>query len=331
MVAEHASPAQRPMPVIMTVNGPIAAQEAGITDAHNHVWIAPVVGVEAGLPVLFEQSTITRELREYRQAGGGTLIDCQPGGCGRDGRVLSELSRDSGVHIVACTGCHLQRYYPPDYWLLRANTDEIAPYFTRELTQGLEETQELVRPVLAGFIKIACNAVLTPFNCALIAAAAMASNETGAAIQVHSERGNAAEEIVSLFLRYGVAPQRVVLCHMDKRPDTVLHRELALLGIMLAYDTFYRPKYQPERAVWPLLEFMINSGFDTHIAIATDMADKGMWRGFGGTPGLVGLFGQIIPRLQAMGCDPFTISRLVGQNIAQRLAKTVASPAAPKV
>ncbi len=315
--------------MIVTVNGPIPAQEAGITDAHDHAWIAPVAGTEPGLPTLFEQPIITAELRDYQKAGGGTFVDCQPGGCGRDGRILSELSRDSGVHIVACTGCHLKKYYPLDYWLLQADSNDMITHFICEMNQGLEEIQDMVHPVRAGFIKIACNAELSPFSCKLIEAAAMTSNETGCAIQVHTEQGHAAEKIVSLFLRYGSNPERVVLCHMDKRPDILLHRELALLGILLEYDTFYRPKHQPDRNVWPLLERLVSEGLDTHIAIATDMADKVMWQRFGGTPGLIGLFVQIIPRLEAMEYSSSTIQRLVGQNIAYRLSRPVVFPDTP--
>ena len=103
----------------MTVNGPLAPSALGVTDAHQHVWIAPVTGGPAGAPLLCDRDVIAAGLTAYRAAGGGGLLDCQPGGCGRDGRALAELSRLTGVPIVACTGFHLARYYPPDFWLWR--------------------------------------------------------------------------------------------------------------------------------------------------------------------------------------------------------------------
>ena len=39
-------------PALTTVLGPLAAAEVGVTDAHQHVWIEPVPGVEPGAPVL---------------------------------------------------------------------------------------------------------------------------------------------------------------------------------------------------------------------------------------------------------------------------------------
>lgn len=302
---------------LMTVAGPIDPSTAGIADAHNHVWITPVEGAQPGVPVLFDQSAIARELADYKEAGGGTQIDCQPGGCGRDGRVLAELSRSSGVHIVACTGFHLEKYYPLDYWLWRANVDAAQAFFLSELSQGLIESPG----VCAGFIKIACKATLGETSPTLLEATAWASRETDAAIEIHTEQGASAEDIVSLFVKFGVSADRLVICHVDKRPDIGLHRSLAQAGVMLEYDTFYRTKYQPEQNVWRLLEQMITEGLDQQIAIGTDMADAKIWARLGKGPGLMGLAMQIIPRLQAMGYAPKTIQRLVGQNIVNRLTR----------
>jgi predicted metal-dependent phosphotriesterase family hydrolase len=90
---------------------------------------------------------------------------------------------------------------------------------------------------------------------------------------------------------------------------------------LLEYDTFYRPKYQPEQVVWPLLGRMVAAGYDRQVAIAADMADAALWSRLGGSPGLTGFMHQLMPRLQAEGCEPQTIRRLCGENILQRLAR----------
>lgn len=311
---------------VMTVLGPVAAESLGVTDAHNHMWIAPVPGAQPGVPVLFDQSAIAAELGDYRQSGGGAQIDCQPGGCGRDGRFLSELSRASGVHIVACTGFHLEGYYAPNYWLWRSTLEEASTYFVRELTHGLEETIGMAPPVRAGFIKVACQRTLAETSGTLLEAAAMASRETGAAIEIHTEQGASAEEIGAFFTRHGVGTERLVLCHMDKRPDIGLHRALARAGVMLEYDTFYRPQYQPEQRVWHLVEQMVADGLEQQFAIGTDMAHAAMWSRLGTGPGLAGLTTCIVPRLQSIGFALATVQRLVGENIAARLARPVPQP-----
>ena len=219
-----------------------------------------MAGGPAGAPLLCDRDVIAAGLTAYRAAGGGGLLDCQPGGCGRDGRVLAELSRLTGVPIVACTGFHLARYYPPDFWLWRATAEAARDTFVAEIVDGLAETRDTDQPVRAGFIKIAIPAEPAALPAALWEAAAAASRDTGAALLAHTEAGAAAEQIVARLLGYGAAADRLVICHIDKRPDFGLHRELAQAGVLLEYDTFFRPKYDPERNVWPLLQRMAAAG-----------------------------------------------------------------------
>ena len=311
-----------PQPMIMTVTGPIPPETMGLIDAHTHTWIEPVVGTGPGLPTLFDQANLTAELIEFREAGGGGLVDCQPGGCGRNGEIMRQMSQASGVRIVACTGFHLRQYYPAAAWIYQPTTglDEVKAYFVEEISLGLRETQHLAQPVRAGFIKIACEADLNQVPAHLIEAAAQAGLETGVAIEVHTEKGADAERIAQRFAQHGFPLSRLVLCHIDKRPDFGLHSALAGAGVTLEYDTFYRAKYQPEKNVWPLLEKMIAAGLDQRVVIATDMAEAAMWSRLGGAPGQTAFTGQILPRLQALGCTEDTIQRLMGQNIANLLA-----------
>ncbi|MEZ4519528.1 MAG: hypothetical protein R3C44_22755 [Chloroflexota bacterium] len=118
----------------------------------------------------------------------------------------------------------------------------------------------------------------------------------------------------------GVSPDRLVFCHVDKRPDFGLHRELAEAGVMLEYDTFFRPKYDPANNVWPLIGKMADAGLAGSVALATDMAEPSLWSRQGGTPGLMGFFTIIKSGLEDMGLPQSEIDALLGGNIAGRLA-----------
>jgi phosphotriesterase-related protein len=308
-------------PKIQTVTGLLESSQAGITDAHNHVWISRVPGAMVDLPVLDQEQAIAAELGDYRQAGGGTILDCQPGlGCGRDGLALQRLSEASGVHIVASTGYHLAKYYPQGDRIFSASTDEACRHFVAELTGGMEETQESSQPTPAGFLKIACEDTWEKSPLPLIEAAVAASLETGAAVLVHTEKGADAERIASGMFRYGLSPDRLILCHMDKRPDFSLHQALASQGVMLEYDTFYRSKYEPDKNLWPLLTHLIEAGLGMQVVAGTDIAEAGFWTRLGGSPGLVGLVTKIIAKMEVLGFEPETIQCLTGKNIAGRLA-----------
>jgi 5-phospho-D-xylono-1,4-lactonase len=305
--------------LITTVLGPVAPDDLGIVDAHSHVWVEPVPGATEHTPSLAERDSILTELSAFRQAGGDGIVDCQPGGCGRNGNILADLSLASGVTLVACTGFHRRRYYPTDDPLWGLDAQAAADRFISELGHDLVETRERPVPVRAGFVKAACEATLAGTSRALLEGAAWAARETGAALAIHTERGEAAEEIVRFLAFEGVETRQVVLCHMDKRPDHGLHRELAQAGVLLEYDTFHRPKYDPETKLWPLIAAMAAAGLDGAVALATDMADPILWA-FGGGPGLASLPGSIRARLRALDLPEESIGRMLGGNIAARLA-----------
>jgi phosphotriesterase-related protein len=304
----------------MTVMGPLSYQDLGITDAHNHVWIDPVPGADPTAPILNQRDAIQRELVAYRSAGGASLLDCQPGGCGRDGNQLKTLAQESGVNIIACTGFHREKYYAPDHWLWTASADQAAEYFTSELEQGLEETKASPEPVRAGFIKIALEENWKNTPQAPLEGAAMAAFKTKSLIQIHTEKGRLAEKACIYFNDFGVLPYQLVFCHMDKRPDVILHTELARFGVVLEYDTFFRPKYAPEQNLWHLISEIAGAGLADRIALATDMAESAMYHSIGAGPGLKALPTGIRSQLSKNGLPEKAIQQMLGENIARRLA-----------
>lgn len=286
---------------IPTVLGPIDAGRVGVADAHGHAWIASDVPTA---PVLDDEEAARVELTDFAEAGGTLLVDCQPGGCGRDGRVLARLSQGSGVALVAATGFHLARYYPHGVGPWALDDERALDLFTRELSQGLDEA----RDVRAGVVKTAWTGGGDQEE-GLMRAALTAARRVGAGVVVHTEAGQEVEALARLIEDCGVAPGRVQISHVDKRPDLDLHRELARAGYVLGYDTFLRPTYEPERHVWPLLRAMIAEGLWRHVTLGLDLANGTAWRAHGG-PGRRWLPSVALPRLRRDGVDDIAIQAL---------------------
>ena len=305
------------MSAIQTVTGSLPVEAVTLADGHAHVWIQPPDGVEPTARLdLHDEAAICAELRDFRAAGGSLLVDCQPGEAGRDARALARISAATGVQITATTGFHQQKYYSPDCWLWSASTEQAAAYFVEELTVGTRESGGMIR---ATTIKVGYEGVIAGQTRVLMEAAAEASRQTGALILFHTERGANVEALLPFFAGRGVPAERLFLCHVDKRPDLGLHRELAEAGVLLGYDTFARPKYDPDRTTWPLLVALVEAGWGEHVAICLDLALSELWRHYGGGPGLLFLPEQIVPRLRALGLPPQTVRDLTGGNIARRL------------
>jgi len=139
-------------------------------------------------------------------------------------------------------------------------------------------------------------------------------------IEMHTEKGAGIDEFIDFFIQLGLPLERVVVCHIDKRPDLELHKELAQAGCLLEYDTFFRPKYHPEKHLWQLIPAMLAAGLDSAIALATDLADSSLWLSMGGKPGLAGFIRLVKTRLDQEIDDKAGIAKLMGENIANRLA-----------
>ncbi|MEM8783913.1 MAG: hypothetical protein AAGE65_13795, partial [Planctomycetota bacterium] len=150
-----------PAGFVRCVTGDADPARLGACDAHEHLAIAGAF-VEARWPdyLLDEPARLVGDLRDFRTAGGGWLVDAMPTGAGRSVRRLVELSAETGVSIVAATGVHLPIYYPDEHPLLRMGAAGLTEVFVREIEAGVDDGDGLVcdrrgRPVRAGVIKVA--------------------------------------------------------------------------------------------------------------------------------------------------------------------------------
>lgn len=266
--------------------------EVPLVDAHCHLWIAPPKGVEG--PRLVDEAAAEAELRAFREAGGTAVIDCQPPGAGRDGRVLKRLAAATGVEIAPATGFHLERYYASGASPYEHDPGQLADAWRTELTEGLAEEPGL----RARVVKSAWTGEDGGRDRELIGAAARAAHGGGGALIVHTERGAGAERLAELLLASELAPGRVQISHVDKRFDTELHLELARSGFVLGYDCFLRPRYRPLQTTWELLRTLADAGLTEHVTVGLDLVDVALWS-VGGGAGLPAIARSILPPLRA--------------------------------
>jgi len=303
---------------VRTVLGLAPLDKLHIVDAHSHTWIDVVEGADSNAPSLNDEDLLLSGLEAYSRAGGNAIVDCQPAYCGRDGNKLVRQATLSEVSIVACTGFHRRLYYGLEAGPWKMSAQEASDFFLDEIKHGLKETRTSNGVTRPGFIKIAAEKTLAESPRALFEAAANACRLSGLAVEMHTERGADVESFLAFFLGHEISPTRLIFCHVDKRPDFGLHREMAQAGVLLEYDTFFRPYYRPEENVWPLLNQMLAAGLGSNIALATDMASENMWQQLGP----VAFLTEIGGRLRNEGVDQNTLQQLLGGNIVDRLAIT---------
>src|SRR5690349_11293579 len=126
------------MSFVRTVLGDIAPHEIGLTYSHEHIVIEESFPTIANPDfILNDTKLISEELKELYRQGGRTVVDTMPANCGRNVLKLASVSQNSNVHIIAPTGIHLEKYYPPHHWRYHLSADELTSLFIEDITEGI--------------------------------------------------------------------------------------------------------------------------------------------------------------------------------------------------
>ena len=303
------------MTFVRTVLGDVDPGELGVTYAHEHLVI------DGGRPVelspdflLADVDRMATELADAAAAGLQTAIDAMPADCGRNPAKLAELSRRTGVRIVAATGLHHERFYAPSHWSTRASEDELADLFVADVEEGIDERDyggPIVRrtDVRAGIVKVAgSEGGPSARDLPIFRAAAATHRRTGVPVHTHCEAGTGALEQLRVLLDAGVPASRVSLSHVDKVVDRGYHRELLSTGAFAVYDQAFRWGDRDNGTI-QLIEWAVEDGTHGQLMLGMDAARQGYYQSYGGRPGLSYLLREFSGLLEARG-DPGRRPRL---------------------
>jgi len=261
--------------LVHTVNGPIAGARLGVTAPHEHIlagstdvlrlWPEAVRG-----RAQFIDRAVAR-LKVAKAAGIDTMVDCTTADLGRNVRMMQEVSRRSGMQLVAVTG----HWLTPTPTFEARTADELADFFTLEITRGIEDTG--VKP---GAIKGASGAEMTPFQEKVFRAAARTSKRTGVPVTTHSvARKRGGERQAAVLEEEGLDPRRVCIGHSDESPDFDYLAGLAKRGYTIGMDHLWYglpamgagangiPTWQDRAS---MIRRLIEAGFNDRIFLATD-------------------------------------------------------------
>jgi predicted metal-dependent phosphotriesterase family hydrolase len=231
---------------VITVTGPVAAEDLGRTLPHEHV-TTDFLGAEKLPAPRYDRdlafATIRPHFEALRERGIRTLVECTPNHIGRDVRLLRRLSEATDVRVVTNTGYYGavdNRYLPRHAWTDSAV--ELAERWLAEWRGGIDGTD--IRP---GFIKLGTGGGSLPeLHVKLLRAAARVHRETGLTIAMHTGDGVAARDEVQVLAEEGVAPSALIWVHAQNDPGPI-QIELATRGVWVSLDGYNLGVRNPER------------------------------------------------------------------------------------
>jgi phosphotriesterase-related protein len=202
---------------IMTVNGPVPSMQTGMTLEHEHILVDFIGADSTGYFRWDRKEVITKALphiRDIKNRGINTFIECTPAYLGRDPLLLKDLSDQTGLNFITNTGYYGARnnlYVPESFY--SSGPEQIAEIWVKEFETGIEDTG--IRP---GFIKIAVDPadMLSPEHRKIITAAALAHLKTGLTIASHTGPEKPAFEQISILKEYNVHPSAFIWVHAQR-------------------------------------------------------------------------------------------------------------------
>ena len=353
----------------MTVRGPVEEEQLGLVLPHEHLlidltsrWEAPADAAEraeAEAPLSMQRLGRARrnigairdnlvlddvglaiiELRAFKSAGGGTLVDCSQEGIGRDPARLRAISEAADVHVVAPCGAYLAGTHPA--WVRRESVQQITARLVRELDVGIGSTgiragwmgelgvgQPMYSSFSGGLPEV--EESMAPDEEKVLRAAARAQAETGAPISVHiwnwrpNRLGLRALDVLTAA---GADPTRVVICHLDIIADLGMALAIVDRGALVELDTFgleayWDPamkQYARDTDRVDMLLHLVGRGHARQVLISQDVCTKTQTLAYGGW-GSAHISRHIEPRLRARGLSEADLHTIRVKNPARLLA-----------
>lgn len=230
---------------VNTVLGPVAPEELGVVATHEAL-LSVLPGAQYAHDITIDRAEIfdvlEAKLIDFREHGGGTIVDSTGMFHGRDLRLYEALSRSTGVHIVASTGLGpeelLGGYFltpqtnPPTPW----PAEKFAELFAKEVTEGMV-VPRVERRGIAGLITVTADRTgITATETSLFQGAARAAAQTGAPLSIRF--GADAVRELAIVLDEGLAAERVLVGGADRAEAVAAGAplEIAARGAFVGID-----------------------------------------------------------------------------------------------
>jgi len=312
---------------VRTVLGDVPPSALGRTLCHEHLLVhyRKSPRLESVFFRMFRRAVYPM-LEAMKRGGGNAFVEATPIMPTRYPALWQEVSRRSGIHIIASTGAYVERHIPPSFRKMGA--DEIAGVMSSEVRKGMDGTN-----IRAGIIKLASGglgAIRTPHGVKpgfgptegkFFRAAIVVHRELGVPITTHAYPGLACQ--VQFFAKNRVDLAGVSVGHLEVCTwfDII---EAARSGIGLAFTNLGGEDDIPEDVEVQQIAWLARHGYRDQITLSTDqalMVDEKRRRLSRHFPvGYDHVYRVTVPKLMAAGLKARDVDRMLIDNPRRYLA-----------
>jgi phosphotriesterase-related protein len=352
--------------MVTTVLGQISAKEMGVTLAHEHcfmdsdtpIWLksgnvpkrfvhlyyepvslANLDEVKRGARYCVDNGDDTnfaervQELNAFKAAGGRTVVDMTLEAYGRNNHIhkFPQVSKISGINVVACTGQLTEATHPPR--IRKQTAEQVAQDFIKEITEGIMETG-----IKAGVIKTGTSPNrFTNAEKKIIKAAAIAHTETGVPITTHMWGDRPGKwpgfKVIEMLRRNDVDLNKFYISHIEWAENLEKNWGVpiraAAAGAYVCIDNFGRDfPYGSADNTWEdygyigcqtdvdrvkLIKALVDEGYEDKIVVGHDQAYKVQKLAYGG-PGLGHILNNVPILFKHLGINQRCFKKMMVDN-----------------
>ena len=275
------------MSFIRTILGDIDPGELGFCQTHEHIWCdyrqgersylnGTVVQDPLNTMIYDEKDRMLEELKAYYEMGGRAMVDVTTNHWRLDFKTLQELSEESGVKVVVTGGFYIEPSIPK--WVDTLSIREITEKMIAEVEEGDPETGAKAGLYKSGILR---GRIEGP-ELKGLRAVARAIQETGAVMTTHTTGarryevpgGTVGLQHLKIFREEGTPAHRLIVGHVDERPDINVLSSLADEGCFIQFDVIGKKHWLLEETRAQLIKELKNRGHLDKILLGTDRCRK---------------------------------------------------------
>lgn len=282
----------------------------GYTLMHEHVTI-DLSGVKKDSDCrldCFEETV--EEFKQLYRYGVRNILEVTNMGMGRDAAYIRRVSEASGINILLSTGFYKEPFLPD--WTYHKSAQELAELVEKEILEGIEAEGMLYRASVIGEFGTSKNE-MTSMEAKIFEAMALAAVKTGAPVTTHTTLGTMGYEQAMYLIGHGVAPERIIIGHMDLSQNMDVIKRVLETGVNIGFDTVGKLNYCPDTFRVSALKEIDAMGRLPQVVLSMDITRKSHLKANGGI-GYGYLFESFFPLLRDSGFTEKQINRLLIDN-----------------
>jgi len=324
---------------VETVTGPIAADELGMTLAHEHLlyrdeavhfhWphletLAPKEPYRFGYDAEYELAL--ESARDVLGHGVRTVVEPTGMFGGRDVEFSRRVAEETGLQVVACTGIYTYDHLP--MFFITRDADFMAGLFVHDIKSGMRDTG-----IKAAFIKCAADEPGVTENVEKVhRAAARAHVQSGAPIMAHSRPANqTAIRQLEIFEEEGVDLSRVHIAHTGDTDDLDHIERILDKGAFIGMDRYGLELFLPFEKRNSTVLALLERGYADRMMLSQDYCASFDWyppemeeqllaAGAARDWSMTLVFEQVIPALREGGMSDAQLETMMVENPKRWLA-----------